>query len=255
MRSRPAPLGSSSRATWTKNMSQSTRRMRRGTGSVGAGAVTAGAPAGSDSSSHHERRSAGPRAPRRGAAVGYMAGYMPTPDPQDANLDLIPEARREIIRLLKRRGPLPVEEIAEALAVTVSGARQHLSSLERDGIVTYQRVWQGPGRPRHLYELTDRGDALFQRRYAELLGELLGYVREADPGLVDLVFARRSHRRFESARPRLEDLSLTERLREVVRIMDEDGYYPELQTQREGEWRILVRNCPVRALGEKYAPA
>lgn len=184
-----------------------------------------------------------------------MAGYMPTPDPQDANLDLIPEARREIIRLLKRRGPLPVEEIAEALAVTVSGARQHLSSLERDGIVTYQRVRQGPGRPRHLYELTDRGDALFPRRYAELLGELLGYVREADPGLVDRVFARRSQRRFESARPRLEDLPLAERLREVVRIMDEEGYYPELQTQREGEWRILVRNCPVRALGEKYAPA
>ena len=184
-----------------------------------------------------------------------MAGYMPTPDPHDANLDLIPEARREIIRLLKRRGPLPVEEIAEALAVTVSGARQHLSSLERDGVVTYQRVRQGPGRPRHLYELTERGDALFPRRYAELLGELLGYVREADPAMVDRVFARRSQRRFESARPRLDDLSLPERLREVVRIMDEEGYYPELQLQREGEWRIVVRNCPVRALGEKYSPA
>jgi predicted ArsR family transcriptional regulator len=180
---------------------------------------------------------------------------MPTPEPQDANLDLIPEARREIIRLLKRRGPLPVEEIAEALAVTVSGARQHLSSLERDGVVTYQRVRQGPGRPRHLYELTERGDALFPRRYAELLGELLGYVREADPALVDRVFARRSQRRFESARPRLEDLPLAERLREVVRILDEEGYYPELQIQREGEWRILVRNCPVRALGERYSQA
>ena len=184
-----------------------------------------------------------------------MAGYMPTPEPHDANLDLIPEARREIIRLLKRRGPLPVEEIAEALAVTVSGARQHLSSLERDGVVTYQRVRQGPGRPRHLYELTERGDALFPRRYAELLGELLGYVRETDPGLVDRLFARRSQRRFEAARTRLEDLGLGERLREVVRIMEEEGYYPELQIQREGEWRILVRNCPVRALGEKYSQA
>jgi DeoR family transcriptional regulator, suf operon transcriptional repressor len=184
-----------------------------------------------------------------------MAGYMPTPDPQDANLDLFPEARREIIRLLKRRGPLPVEEIAEALAVTVSGARQHLSSLERDGVVTYQRVRQGPGRPRHMYELTERGDALFPRRHAELLGELLGYVREVDPTLVDREFARRSQRRFESARPRLEDLAVTERLREVVRVLDEEGYYPELQIMREGEWRILVRNCPVRCLGEKYAQA
>jgi DeoR family transcriptional regulator, suf operon transcriptional repressor len=176
-------------------------------------------------------------------------------DGGDANLDLIPEARREIIRLLKRRGPLPVEEIAEALSVTVSGARQHLSSLERDGVVTYQRVRQGPGRPRHLYELTERGDALFPRRYAELMNELLGYVREADPSLVDRVFSRRSQRRFEAVRGRLEGLTLGERVRELVRILDEEGYFPELQSQREGEWRIVVRNCPVRALGEKYAQA
>ena len=173
----------------------------------------------------------------------------------DPNLDLIPEARREIIRLLKRRGPLPVEDIADALSVTVSGARQHLSSLERDGVVTYQRVRQGPGRPRHLYELTERGDALFPRRYAELLNELLGYVREADPALVDRVFARRSQRRFEGVRSRLEHLPRADRVRELVRILDDEGYYPELQSQREGEWRIVVRNCPVKLLGEKYAQA
>src|SRR4030095_5961223 len=69
------------------------------------------------------------------------------------------------------------------------------------------------------------------------------------------LFARRSQRRFEAARSRLDDLGLGERLREVVRIMEEEGYYPELQIQREGEWRILVRNCPVRALGEKYSQA
>src|SRR5688572_13331198 len=100
--SRPTPSGSVSRATWTKNMSQSTSRIRR----------------------------------------GLDRSNMATTNANDANLDLIPEARREIIRLLKRRGPLPVEDIATALAVTVSGARQHLSSLERDGVVTYQRVRQ-----------------------------------------------------------------------------------------------------------------
>lgn len=177
------------------------------------------------------------------------------PNGNDANLDLIPEARPEIIRLLKRRGPLPVADISEALAVTVSGARQYLSSLARDGVVTYQRVRQGPGRPRHLYELTEHGDALFPRRYAELMNELLGYVREADTGLVDHVFSRRSQRRFEAIRARLDGLPLAERLCELVRILDEDGYFPGLQSQREGEWRILVQNCPVRALGEKYAQA
>ena len=171
------------------------------------------------------------------------------------HLELIPEARRQIIRLLKRRGPLPVEDIADHLDVTVSGARQHLSSLERDGVVTYQRIRQGPGRPRHLYELTERGDALFPRRYAELLNELLGYVREADPSLVDRVFGRRAQRRADAARDRLHGESLAERLRDVVGILDDEGYYPELDPQDDGSWRLVVRNCPVRALGERYASA
>lgn len=171
------------------------------------------------------------------------------------HLDLIPEARREIIRLLKRRGPLPVEDIADHLDVTVSGARQHLSSLERDGVVTYQRLRQGPGRPRHLYELTERGDALFPRRYAELLNELLGYVRESDPALVERVFTRRAQRRADASRGRVEGETLAERVREVALILDDEGYYPELESLDGGGWRVVVRNCPVRALGERYASA
>ena len=119
------------------------------------------------------------------------------------HLELIPESRRQIIRLLKRRGPLPVEEIAEHLDVTVSGARQHLSSLERDGVVTYQRIRQGPGRPRHLYELTERGDALFPGATPSSLNELLGYVRETDPALVERVFSRRAQRRADLIRDRV----------------------------------------------------
>ncbi|MBW3534614.1 MAG: ArsR family transcriptional regulator [Gemmatimonadetes bacterium] len=171
------------------------------------------------------------------------------------HLDLIPEARREIIRLLKRRGPLPVEDIADHLEVTVSGARQHLSSLERDGVVTYQRLRQGPGRPRHFYELTERGDALFPRRYAELLNELLGYVRESDPSLVDRVFTRRAQRRAEASRGRIVGGTLEERVREVARLLDEEGYYPQLESLENGGWRVVVRNCPVRALGERYTSA
>ncbi len=171
------------------------------------------------------------------------------------HLELIPESRRQIIRLLKRRGPLPVEEIAEHLDVTVSGARQHLSSLERDGVVTYQRIRQGPGRPRHLYELTERGDALFPRRYAELLNELLGYVRETDPALVERVFSRRAQRRADGIRDRVQGDTLEHRVRAVTAVLEEEGYYPEMEALEGGAFRIAVRNCPMRALGERYASA
>lgn len=168
-------------------------------------------------------------------------------------LDLIPEARREILKLLKRRGPLPVEDLAEALAITVSGARQHLAGLERDGVVTYQRIRQGPGRPRHFYELTEEGDALFPRRSAELTNELLGYVQEHDPTLLDQLFVRRAQRRVRNAQRRLEGLSLPDKVRELARILDEEGYYAELQELEGGRFRLIERNCLVKDVALRYA--
>lgn len=171
-------------------------------------------------------------------------------------LDLIPEARREILKLLKRRGPLPVEDLAEALSITVSGARQHLAGLERDGVVTYQRIRQGPGRPRHFYELTEEGDGLFPRRSAELTNELLGYVQEHDPTLLDQLFVRRAQRRVRTAQRRLEGLAtLAEKVRELTKILDEEGYYAELQELDGGRFRIVERNCLVKDVAVRYAQA
>ena len=170
-------------------------------------------------------------------------------------LDLIPEARREILKLLKRQGPLAVEAIAEALEITVSGARQHLAGLEKDGVISYQRVRQGPGRPRHIYELTEEGDALFPRHYGELANELLGYVQEHDPTLLDQLFIRRAQRRVRAAQRRLEGLAFSEKVRELARILDEEGYYADLQDIKEGRFRIIERNCLVKAVAGRYAQA
>jgi len=170
-------------------------------------------------------------------------------------LDLIPVARREILKLLKRRGPLPVEDLADALEITVSGARQHLAGLEKDGVVTYQRVRQGPGRPRHLYELTEEGDSLFPRRYAELTNELLGYVQDHDPTLLDQLFVRRAQRRVRNAQRHLEGLSLPEKVRELTRILDEEGYYAQLEDLGDGSYRIIERNCLMKDVAVRYAQA
>src|SRR5205823_14645686 len=49
-------------------------------------------------------------------------------------LQAMPDGRRALLDAMKKRGELPVEALAEAVGVTISGARQHLSGLERDGL-------------------------------------------------------------------------------------------------------------------------
>lgn len=176
-------------------------------------------------------------------------------DGYDKLLELIPEARRQILKILKRRGPLPVDAIAEALEITVSGARQHLTGLERDGVVTYRRLRQGPGRPRHLYQLTDMGDALFPRRYADLATELLDDLGDMDPETLGRLFARRVDRRLDEVARRVRSGTLPERLAELSGMLEEEGYMPQVEEREDGSFRLVMRNCVVRALAERYRAA
>lgn len=170
-------------------------------------------------------------------------------------LDLLSQGRRDVLMLLKRSGSLSTAAVADRLDLSVSGARQILSSLEGDDLVTHRSERDGPGRPRHLYALTDTGDRLFPRRYAELANELLGYLEEADAGLVDMLFERRRRRRLEDARSRLEGRSFSDRVREMARILDEDGYLAEAREQDDGSFLIVEHNCAVRCLAERYGHA
>src|SRR5215212_6677760 len=118
-----------------------------------------------------------------------------TNDPLTAALGSLPETRRQILELLKRRGEADTESIATALEITPSGARQHLTALANDGLVTFRADRTGPGRPRHLHALTAAGDALFPRNYVDLTNELLEYVEDEDPALLQRIFDRRAQRR------------------------------------------------------------
>ncbi len=96
----------------------------------------------------------------------------------------LPESRRRILEHVKRRGEADAEAIATHLGITLSGARQHLTALERDGLLQHASARAGAGRPKYLYGLTAAGDALFPRAYAELTNELLEYVEDEDPALL-----------------------------------------------------------------------
>ena len=52
----------------------------------------------------------------------------------------LPSGRRAVLYAVRRLGDASVEEVAEALGITVSGARQHLSALADDGLVATKEV-------------------------------------------------------------------------------------------------------------------
>ena len=96
--------------------------------------------------------------------------------------------RRAVLYAVRRRGESTAEQVAAKLGITVSGARQHLSALAEAGLVDAgEMTTAAPKRGRRtlVYSVTPAADSVFPKAYGELTNELLGYVADAKPGLVD----------------------------------------------------------------------
>ncbi len=173
-----------------------------------------------------------------------------------ATLDLSARAR-ELVQALKHVGEATAEEMAVSLGITASAVRQQLDGLVAEGLVTYRPQTRGRGRPIHLYRLTRAAESLFPKAYGGLTNELLGYIGEADPTLVDDLFDRRRQRRYEGARARLAtvDPAIEARVAELARILDEDGYLAGFETLPDGTFRIVEHNCAVLDVAERYGQA
>jgi DeoR family suf operon transcriptional repressor len=170
-------------------------------------------------------------------------------------LPVIAAARGEILRQLKRAGELRVDDLAAAIGMTPSGMRQQLRSLASDGYVTYREQRGATGRPKHFYRLTPAADALFPRRYGDLVSDLLQVATEDDPEFVERMFARRGARRLEHARAQLVG-SLEQQVRALAEVLDADGYLAEVEALEDGTgWRIIERNCAIFDIAQSYGHA
>lgn len=160
-----------------------------------------------------------------------------------------------MLDLLKKRGEQGADQLASSMGLTVSALRQQLSGLQKDGLVGFREARSGPGRPRHLYHLTSAAEGLYPRAYAELTNELLDYVGDAQPELVDEIFRRRRQRRIENARIRLAGKNFADKVKELASILDADGYLAETVAEPDGSFLIIEHNCAILGIALRYGQA
>ena len=171
----------------------------------------------------------------------------------------VPVGRRVALYAVRRLGDATAEQVAEDLDISVSGARQHLSSLVEHGLVEAHEDRGEPprrGRPRLTYHVTEMGDLLFPKAYGALTNELLGYVCETDPDAVDRLFERRRDHRIESARERMgRHRSLEAKVAELAAILDDDGYLASYERLGPGHYVVVEHNCAIAAVANRYGQA
>jgi len=164
--------------------------------------------------------------------------------------------RRAILLTIKKHGEARAEELAGALAITPSAVRQHLSALVAEGLLGVREQRGAAGRPKHFYSVTSAAEDLFPKTYGDLTCELLDYLAADEPGMVDRLFDRRRQRRVEEAEARLAGRSFPERVEELARILDEDGYLAAVERDSDdGTWYIVEHNCAILEVAFRYGQA
>jgi DeoR family suf operon transcriptional repressor len=172
--------------------------------------------------------------------------------------------KAEILSLLKRNGGHSVSELAAALTLAPNTVRQHLTHLQRDGLVATETRANGNGRPHYHFRLTAKAHAAAFPRRSDRLVELL--VREV--GFLDghelegltagekthLILRRLAQRLADDFAPLLQGWPLQERIVFVTEVMHADGGFAEWEQTGRG-YEIRDFNCLFhRLLAEDGAP-
>ncbi|MFC5649219.1 helix-turn-helix transcriptional regulator [Paenibacillus solisilvae] len=164
--------------------------------------------------------------------------------------------RHTVLTLLKTQGQLNAAELAKQLQLTEMAVRRHLSTLERDGLITPIVIRQAIGRPTHRFQLTEQAEHLFPKNYHVLALDLLEEL-EDDPetaALVERLFEGRKRKLIERYAYRMEGKSLREKITELAVIQNDGGYMVQLHDENDA-FVLNEYNCPIAQVAKRYQHA
>jgi len=168
-------------------------------------------------------------------------------------LNLSP-TRLAIIRLLKEWGKGTANQLSKALGISRVAAHQHLDWLKEQGLVQVRVERKGKGRPAEVFSLTEVAQEVFFPRRYDLLA--LTALSEVASELGDK-FLLRIFRRF---RERLVERGgelkgeLSERVKAVAKLLEEEGYLAHWEEKRDG-FVLSFSNCPIAQISKRFREA
>lgn len=152
--------------------------------------------------------------------------------------------------LLRHKDGMTIDGLAATLKVSRNAVRQHLTALERDGLVTKGATLPSRGRPQQTFILNAKGREKFPRQYSWFADLLISQALAAEG--VDVVAGKLSALGTQAAalvEPGLKGAPATpERIEALAAAMSELGYDAMLSDKNE----IKAYNCIFHDLAASY---
>ncbi len=165
------------------------------------------------------------------------------------------QTRQYILDILKERGQATVDELVADLRkrkgeITAVTVRHHLTRLQQEDLITAPEPLHRstPGRPQHVYMLTEKARGCFPDNYQPLTAHLLGEMAQSLPSSqVNVIMEGVADRMaVEAAIP---DAPLQQRLDGAVDYLNQHGYDAYWE-KCEGGFVLHTANCPYHRVAE-----
>jgi DeoR family suf operon transcriptional repressor len=168
--------------------------------------------------------------------------------------------KSNILAYLKRNGGATVDAVAGEFGLARMTVRQHLSGLERDGLVVSREERRRTGRPHLFFSLTAGGDEQFPKRYDRLADLALQEVAllEADEiaGLgpaekLRLLLKKMADRVYREHESKVRDKDLKERVAIITEILRREGGFADWKAEGQ-QYEIVDYNCVYRKVADAH---
>lgn len=168
------------------------------------------------------------------------------------------ETRRLILDILRERGQATVDDIVHELRtrrgnITAVTVRHHLTRLQEACLITAPEMRRRttPGRPQHMYALTDKAQEHFPNNYQLLASTLLDQItRHLPPDGVNVILEGVACTMAASAD--VPALPMDERLDFVVDYLSEHGYSASWEGCSDG-YILHTANCPYHHITSNHS--
>ncbi len=165
----------------------------------------------------------------------------------------LPSTKQNILQFFLKEGKGTATQLAKALDLSSQAIRRHLNELEAEGLIEYDSIQQGMGRPQHIYQLSPQGRSLFPHRYGEFAVSFINTLIETvGQDGVTKVLEKQWQKKAQEYRDRLGNGSLKDRVSKLVQIRQEEGYMAELHQQNQQDFILTEYNCAISEVAESY---
>ena len=170
-------------------------------------------------------------------------------------MDKYPSFTRIILELKTSNG-LSLNDLSQRIGISKMGVLNQIQKLENRGMIERKIIKNKIGRPYFIFNLKEGSKSMLNNSSDAMLEDLLTYISEKGEGDLIESFLKDRYQaiRIEYSK-KLYGLDQGKKIEALVKLREEENYFPEHNKLNNQADELLEYNCPIFRISNRFGIA